>query len=35
MERGEPLLIIHARDEGSLRTALPLFESAAELRALM
>lgn len=28
VERGEPLLIIHARDERSLRTALPLFESA-------
>ena len=28
VERGQPLLIIHARDEHSLRTALPLFESA-------
>jgi thymidine phosphorylase len=28
VEKGEPLLKIHARDAASLQTALPLFEQA-------
>ena len=30
--RGEPLMKIHARDEASLRAALPLFEAAVEIK---